>query len=267
MNKLYTAVIVSLLLPSLVLAGRIENVKDNRDNEGQYVVSRDVTDNTSVILAAPVKFEDDFLGAYVNKYVANENTTALWKTVETSLNAAIALSADVVAGAVAITLDSDSNAERGVLYFGDNECLDMYQGCGFETRLQVSAVATGYTTCVIGLAGGDNADADSIDAHAWFRFSHADNDAWYWETDDGTTDDDDNSCSTALAASTWYVLRIEVWGDYAYFYINGAMVGKGSLAALTSTTGKCQPYIAIQKASGTGVGGLVIDYIKCWGER
>ena len=37
-----------------------------------------------------------------------------------------------------------------------------------------------------------DADADTIDTSAWFRVSHANSDALYWETDDGTTDDDDN---------------------------------------------------------------------------
>ncbi len=92
---------------------------------------------------APVKLFDDFLGNAFNKYVANENTTSLWRTTETNLNTAIALVADAVNGAVQITIDADDNAEVGFIGFADNECLSLSQGLIWECRATWVTLPTG----------------------------------------------------------------------------------------------------------------------------
>jgi len=218
-------------------------------------------------VAAPYYFEDEFIGAYFQKYTTNENTTSPWKTVETNLNTAIGISADEVGGALSIALDSDNNAERGVIYFGDNECFSIYSGCVFEARVKFSVAQTGVATCVIGLAGADNADADTIDVGAWFRVHEAAATALLWETDDNVTNDDDNAAAT-IGATSWYVLRIVAFDeDAVQFWVNGALVGTGAMSGLDATTGKVQPYIAIQKGTGTGVGTLLVDYVRVWGWR
>lgn len=214
----------------------------------------------------PYSWRDEFLGAYFQKYTANENTTARWKTVETNLNAALALAADEVPGAVSMALDSDDNAERAVLYWNNNEAVSAFSGVCAEFRVKVSAAPTGGTTIVIGLAGTDAADEDTIDVNAWFRAELSS--AWLYESDDDTTDDDDNASGVAVSTSAYVVLRIDAMDKSAVkFFINGAHVGSTSMADLDATLGKVQPYIAVEKEDGTGVGTLLVDYVHVWGVR
>ena len=214
----------------------------------------------------PVQFYDDFCGYAMNKYVTGENTTSRWKTVETNLNTGIAVSAD--AHVAALILDADDNAERAVLYFGDQECFDGYLGCTFEARVKFSVAGTLVTSCVVGLAGADNADSDAIDVNAWFKCASGAPTVLLWECDDDSTNDDDNDASTTVATTTWYVLRVEVdLTNGAKFYVDGTLVGTGNMSALTTTTGMLQPYIAIEKAGGLGVGTLLVDYVRVWGNR
>jgi hypothetical protein len=204
------------------------------------------------------------VGSKLQKNIANENTTAMWTTVETQLNAGLVLTAD--AHSVTMVLDSDSNAERAVLYFGDQECFDGYVGCVFEARVQFAVAPTTSTEFIVGLAGADNATADNVDVNAWFRLLAGAPTALLWETDDNSTNDDDNAAATVTTA-VWYVLRVEMNATEAVFYVDGVKVGTGVMTALTTTTGMVQPYIAVQKGNDTGVGTMLLDYVRVWGNR
>jgi len=221
-----------------------------------------------------IKFYDDFLGAYLRKYTANENTTALWNTVETSLNTAIALSADVSNGVAAIIVDSDDNSEIGVLYFGDNECFDLDQGTIFETRLTFSTLPTTGTEtvqAVWGMAGSHNATLDSVDCNAWFRLESSAQTTLLWETDDNVTNDDDNATGKVLVANTYNIYRIDFTDKKAVqFFVDGDLVGTASMNGLTAAIGNVQPYFNVSKvksSGNTGTGTMLIDYVKIWQNR
>ena len=218
----------------------------------------------SILPVAPVYFYDDFMGYKLNKYTTGENTSAPWLTIETSLNTAAGLATDL--HAALIQLDSDSNTERGVLYFGDQECFDGYSGIVFEARIKYGT-PTESAEIIVGLAGADNATADTVDVNAWFRILAAAPTALLWETDDNVTNDDDNAAAT-VAQLTWYTLRIELdVTSGATFYVDGVKVGNGTMAGLTTTTGMVQPYFAVQKGNDVGIGALYIDYVRIWGNR
>lgn len=229
----------------------------------------------TVHVNAPIFFKDDFLGSYINKYTANENTTSFWKTTETNLNTAIALSDDVVNGAAAIILDSDNNAEVGALYFGDNLCLSMAQGLVFETRLTYTTLPTTGTETVqsvFGLASAHNTTLDSIATNAWFRVESAANTALLWETDNGDTDDDDNATGITLVASTYNTYRIDCTSTSAIkFYVDDVLVGTSDMSTtLSAAEAKVQPYFNVSKAvssTNTGTGTMLIDYVACWQKR
>lgn len=260
-----TTVLLALILIAISVSGLVAGTRSEWERE--RLLFRDDVTGEVILPVAQVVFHEEFLGAYFQKYTANEDTHALWKTVETNLNAAIELSADAVPGVLSIALDADDNDERGVVYWGDNEALSIDDGLVFEARVKFSVAQTGYTTLVIGLAGADNADADSIDTHAWFRVHNAAATALLWETDDGTTDDNDNAAAT-IGATAWVLLRIDAFEKTAVkFYVDNLLVGTGAMSALTSTTGKVQPYIAVQKSAGTGVGTLLVDKITCYAGR
>jgi hypothetical protein len=88
------------------------------------------------------------------------------------------------------------------------------------------------------------------------------------ESDDTATDTDDVLTGTTLTTSTWVVVRIDctVITDIK-FYVNGARVAAST--TFTHATGglKLQPVARINKASGTSVGTMEVDYIAYWQKR
>ena len=53
----------------------------------------------------------------------------------------------------------------------------------------------------------------------------------------------------------------------AKFFVDGVLVGTAAIAALTSTTGLVQPYIAVERSNGSGLGALRVDYVRVWAKR
>lgn len=248
--------------------------KYNWRNTGWQVFYDDQTFET-LHIHGPIKaVDDDFAAAFLRKYTASENTTSAWNTVETNLNTAIGVVADGVNGVAAIIVDADDNAEVGVLHFGDNECLKLTQGLLFETRLTYAVLPTTGTETVqsvFGLAGAHNTTPDTIDCNAWFRVESAAQTALLWETDDNVTNDDDNATSIVLVASTYHIYQIHVVSAAVVnFYVDGVLVGTGSMAGLTAAIGQVQPYFNISKAksaANTGTGTMYIDYVRVWQNR
>jgi hypothetical protein len=236
----------------------------------------DSTSGEIIKPVAPIVFYDDFLGNALNKYVANENTTAVWKTTETNLNTGIALVANEGNGVAAIIVDADNNAEVGALYWGDQLGLNMDRGLIFETRLTfhvLPTTGTEHVHAVFGLASAHNTTPDDIATNCWFRVESTAQTALLWETDDGNTDDDDNSASTTLVADTYHIYTIDCTSLAAVkFYVDGTLVGTSvdMSTNLTASEAKVQPYFNICKevsSANTGTGTMYIDYVRCWQNR
>ena len=226
---------------------------------------------------APVTLYDDFLGLGLDKQINSTNHLAMWGTVETSLNTAIAVAADIPNGVVDIIVDSDDVAQVGCLHAGDQRSWSVKQGLIFETRLTfVVLPTTGTETvqAVFGLAGDHNTTCDSVGTNLWFRVESAANTTLLWEADDGNTDDDDNSAGTTLVAGTYNIYRIDCRdpANGVKFYVDDALVGTtGDFNAnLTSAEAKVQPYFCASKAktsNNTGTCTYRIDYVRMWQAR
>lgn len=214
-----------------------------------------------------VQFMDDFLGT---EFLQTESgSDGVWSTVETNLNAALAVVADAENGQLSMAMDSDSNAEVAALYWGDQRGIDLNQDALFEARVQVSVLPTDVGELVIGMAGDHNASADSITEGAWFKLDGSG--AALMESDDTTNDNDDIATGITLGTSTWYTLRID-FSDISdvKFYIDSAQVSSGStfdMSNLSSAEAIMQPYISMAKASGTGVGTVLVDYVRVISRR
>lgn len=225
---------------------------------------------------APVVFYDDFLGYKLNKYIANENTTAPWATVET-VGTVVALD-DTVNGWAELAITNADSTQNCTLYFGDNLCFSLKQDLVFECRAGWTVLPTAgggeNSQTVIGLASAHNATLDTVATNVWFRVEAAANTALLWETDDGNTDDDDNSCATTIAASTYYIFRIDCRDlvNGVRFYVNNALVGTSGdfLTNLSDAEAKVQPYFNVSKtkaAANTATGTMVVDYVRIWQNR
>lgn len=225
---------------------------------------------------SPVVFEDDFIGAYLNKYTAAEQTGAVWKTVETSINLAPQLVDDATNGIVQLTCDADDVTLIGALYHGDNLQFSLKNGLMMEFRANLAVLPTTadstLTTAVMGLASSHNAVPDSVATNVWFRAEGSG--ALLWESDDGNTDDDDNACGVTAVAGTYNNYRIDArsLANGVKFYIDSSLVGTtGDLNTnLTASEAKVQPYFRISKVKGgknVNVGTIYVDYVKIWQNR
>ena len=227
---------------------------------------------------SPVVFADDFLGAMFRKNIAGENTTALWKTVETDINLAPALVANEPNGVIQLTLDVDDITQQAVVYFGDQLPFSLKYGLIWEARLRLAVLPTAgggeNSRAVFGLASATNGTLDSIATNAWFRVESAAQTALLWETDDGNADDDDNAAGIVMAAATWNIFRIDCRDliNGVKFYVDGVLVGTSAdfLTNLTDGEALVQPYFCMQKtkaAANTAVGTMYLDYCRIWQNR
>lgn len=162
-----------------------------------------------------------------------------------------------------MTLAATSEAEVVTAYFNDVLPYDLTELQNVEYIAKVSGVDSA-TTVVIGVASAQNDAPDSVATHAWFKIAGSDSlSAIVCETDDGATDTDDKSTGATLS-STLKKLAIDFsngLGDVR-FYIDGEPINQAkntfSLAAAVKGTTFVQPFVQIQKASGTGVPAITI---------
>jgi hypothetical protein len=203
---------------------------------------------------------EDFLGD------AGDTLPIPWATQDTS--AAGSPTLDYVSnsanGIFTLTHDNQSEAQNLTLYYGDDLYIDSTQGPVFEAKVELTTALTADQRVVVGLAAARNATLDSNTAHAWFRMEGA-NLNILWETDDGTTDDNDNDSGIDWVSGTAMVLRIDCRNlAQIIFYVDGVVAGVGAAAALT---GNLQPYIEIQRDAGTETNALDIDYVHVVWDR
>ena len=211
----------------------------------------------------PIKFVEDFIG---NAQVLDG--TLRWAVVDVG-DATEAIVADSANGVISLHLAASSEAEDAVLYMGDNKTFDVGSGLIFETRIDMG-VSPGTGVCaVFGMAGDHNLAKDSVTENAWFRLDASL--VVKAESDDTTNDNDDVATGVTAVAGTYDIYRIDFTdlGDVK-FYIDGARVGAATtfdMSNLTAAEQQMQPYFSLDKASGTGLGDMNIDYVKIWQDR
>jgi len=189
-----------------------------------------------------------------------------WGTVDVSSagSPTIDYVADSANGSFGLTHDTQDELQSMTLSFADQLVVDIAQGPVFEAKVTLTTALTADQRVVVGLASARNATLDSIATNAWFRMEGANLDI-LWETDDGTTNDDDNNTGSDWVSGTAMVLRIDCRNlAQIVFYIDGVAVAAGAMAA---ATGNLQPYIEIQKDAGADANSLAIDYVSVVWDR
>lgn len=171
----------------------------------------------------------------------------------------------VTADGMKLTLDNTSEAQVASMYMNDVLGIPLAKLDWIEFIIKVAGIDS-VTTLTMGVGSARNDTADSVSTNAWFRMEGSvSTSALVAETDDGTTDTDDKSTGTTLAAVS-KALRIDFTAGLSNirFFVDGDPVATGStftLAAATSTQ-HVQPIVQIQKASGTGVPSVSIRSIE-----
>jgi len=170
-------------------------------------------------------------------------------------------------GEAVLTLAATSEAEVVTLYQNDVLSYDVDQLQHVEFTLKVSGIDA-VTTLVAGMASAQADTADNVAAHAWFRMEgSASATAVVVETDDGATDTDDKATGQTLS-SAYKRLHIDFTHgtDDVRFYMedtNGALrrVAEAQTFSMAGYTGNLQPFVQLQKASGTGTPSVTIDKV------
>lgn len=168
-------------------------------------------------------------------------------------------------GGMVLTMASTSEAEILTMYHNDVLCFDLATIQRCEIVAKVSGIDA-VTTLVMGLASAQNDAADSVSVSAWFRMEgSASTTALVVETDDNTVNNDDVATSTTLS-STYKKLDIDFTDGLANvkFYVDNARVAESTTFNMSAVASgqNVQPFVQLQKASGTGVGAVTIKKFK-----
>lgn len=222
------------------------------------------TDET-VHAMAPMWFKDDFVGASGALF---GDVADIWDVVVVG-DATSAVMADTATGKHRLHLHATNEAEDAVLHFGDQTIINILNDVQFETKLTMTTTPGTGCVAVFGMCGDHNLDKDTVAESAWFRLQASA--VLLTESDDAVSEADDAATGQTLVAGTAYVFRID-FADLTdvKFFVDGVRVSAATthdLSALTATTGLFQPYFSLDKATGTGLGDIDIDYVAMWGRR
>lgn len=177
-----------------------------------------------------------------------------------TLSPAATLVLNAATGEALLGLSATNEAQTCRLDWGDQVLIDPTTSARFGARLKVSGMAAN-TVMVWGLASAYTAVLDDVVSNCWFRLS-GNSLALTVEGDDGTTDTDDQATSpaTTVVAATYNTYEIRLGGGVGTFFVDGIQVGTVSVPLLSGST-LLQPFLAVQKASGTGAQTMTVDNV------
>ena len=220
---------------------------------------------------APVVFEDDFIRSDpVILALGSAASGCRWvkKVVLTGGSPDVAILVDQAGGVVQCALDNASEKQDAGLCMDDNRSFDLTKGLIMEFRAKVSVTPTLLAEVIMGLV--DDWTDGLIDSATYqVSFNLDGSTAIRVQMDDDATDLDEDSGLTA-APGDWHIYRIDatVVSDIK-FYVDGAHIATTNTFnfAATGANAILQPYFGLYKASGAGVGTLLVDKVNIWQNR
>lgn len=214
-------------------------------------------------------FSDDFFGSDVAfPAAASPESGCKWvkKIVGAAPPTVVGL-ADATGGVVECALTATSEKQNAELYLNDELQFLVTQGLQFEARFRPSVLPTGNAEIVVGVT---SAWTDGLDAATYSLFATLDGSGEIFCEKDDNASDESATSGVTLTASDWAVLRIDCANVAdVKFYINRQRVATATTFdwAATAANSKVQPIFGCYKASGTGVGTVLVDYVKVWQAR
>ena len=236
----------------------------NWQNSGRQVFF-DGTSFETLMTTYPLQYVEDFLGVAGG---GPFDGTTVWNKVDVG-GATEAIVDDAPNGEFLLHLAADNEAEDAVLYHGNNKTFNVGNGLIFEARVDMAVAPGTGVKAVMGMAGDHNLDKDSVTEHAWFSFAASA--VCLAESDDTTNDNDDKATGHTAVAGTYDIYRIDFTDlSDVKFFINGNRVATATtfdMSNLTTAEKQMQPYFSLDKANGTGLGDMKIDYVKIFSNR
>lgn len=220
---------------------------------------------------APIQYRDDFVGAGSLVIPAAGSAESGVDWVKKIVGAAPPTVAGVASGAggqIACTLTATSEKQDAAIYHGDQKSFDVTKGLIIEWRAQLSVLPSAAgVQAVFGVSGVWIDGPDN--AAQYLEFGATANGAILVRSQDGTTQKSIASGVTVLTTE-WHVYRIDATDvtDIKYF-IDGVQVSANNAVPFVATGANAvlQPYAAMYKPSGVGVGTLLVDDFKAWAKR
>lgn len=209
-----------------------------------------------------VKFEDDFLG-----HGAIGAQDAGYWLATTSAGGGVTRGG--INGEASVALSSASESQNVCLDFGDdlNFDIDALKRVVLRVKMGQAALTAG-SEVAFGVASGRADSIDAITEQALFRVIGSDDTtAVVCESDDGSNDNNDIASGQSLVDSYKdFVIDFSGGKSNVKFYMDN---GSGNMQRVASSTtfdmsnysGGLQPYVQIQKASGTADDSVIVDYI------
>ena len=267
-------------------ANRGDGIGFDVDNRGPGLVTNseiDVMFNSSLY----VSIEEDWLGARVIEDTSSTDDVdqSPWASEDTATAGCPAIKADYDNGALELLLDNGSEVGDCDVNFGDELSIDSDTEpfCIFRLQAQTAPVAA--DTLAWGFYAAQNDLVSGFNTFAAFSVAGADLnlDA---QSDDATTDVNATDTTIDIVAGTFYEYMISMNSmhgrtstdtdgcsatDVCFFY--RTTTGGEWTQLLTSTTFSVgadlamQPFVHIEKTSGTSTPDLLVDYIRCAWQR
>ncbi len=166
-------------------------------------------------------------------------------------------------GELAIAHDATSEVQQVALYWGDVLGMDVGHIINFRTNAKLAAVGAS-TTAYLGMAVAHNATAASIAGFAWFKIANA---AISCEVNNGSTT---TTAASGVSITTTVYKKFSI--DLSHGLADVRFYGDvgGNLARLcgstvfdmSALTGGMQPYLRLDKTSGTAVPVLTLDNVE-----
>lgn len=237
-------------------------------NGRQYFVD-DVTGEV-VLPVSAVVFDDEFFGAGHLSVPTTATTGYAWikKLNKTSGTPAVGAPANGVAGLMQLSIDATSELEEAILYWSDQLTFDATKQLEFQTRVQLPVLPTGVAQVAIGLSSVYVSGPDN--QAIYIRFGLRANGTFLIEIKDGVNGVVSTTTGiTALTTTEWHTLGISAVDPTSLkFTVDGASISTVTIPfAATGAAAVLQPYIAVYKASGTGVCTVNVDYVNCYHNR
>jgi len=246
-------------------------LKSLNDATGHLRTFYDVKTQETTARFQPCLLDEDFLGAGHTSIPASGTpaTGYPWvqKLVKTAGSPSAAIMANSAAGIVQLALDATPEKQESTLYANDQRNWDVTKNLTFETRVAFATVPTLPVEIVFGL---QSAWIDGPDnAAEYVRFQASTSGLINMQTFDGTNTISGSSGVT-LTAGAFHIFRIDASSlTNVRFFIDGVEVSADNQFSFGAVAPNSilQPYFSVYKASGIGVGTMLIDMIQAAADR
>ena len=185
--------------------------------------------------------------------------------------------ADMANGVYELATPSAAGAATSRIDFNDHNIIDLSLQPRIKIRAKIDYSASNFQSgdnIILGLASDYNATFDNIARNIWFRFKGNNNTEQLdllAEADDANTPgalDVSHDTGINIVEDAWFEVEIDC-SDLSdvKFYYNGSLISMATVDMSNATDNELQPVIALQRATGSLVHKVYIDYVQIQSSR